>query len=151
PVFGFIRSRGISESDAQDVTQDFMVHVMERSVFSRADPLRGKFRSFLLGALVRFLADQTDRRRAQKRGGTTPHLSLDRDAHGDVFDIAWLPAEGVALFDREWALTILENALERLRHELPTKRLDAFPVLKGFLPGGLQPLAYEDAARQLGL
>ena len=74
PLYRFIRARGYTEPEAQDLTQEFLLHVLEHSTLKSADRLRGRFRSFLCGALVRFLSDQYDRRRALKRGGGVPHL-----------------------------------------------------------------------------
>ena len=70
PLQQFIRSRGYTETEAEDLTQEFLLHLLEHSTLQRAERMRGKFRSFLLGALMRFLADEYDRRRAQKRGAS---------------------------------------------------------------------------------
>jgi len=149
PVHQFVRCRGVSETEAQDLTQDFMMHVLEKSVFSRADRQQGRFRSFLLGALVRFLADKADQRGALKRGGGVQHVSFDSDEHA-----ANTPSAALAdtlVFDREWALAILETALARVRQEYAEARREGeFTVLKGFLPGGTEPPSYEAAAGQLG-
>lgn len=148
PLYQFIRSRGYSETEAQDLTQDFLVHLLEHSTLQRADPLRGRFRSFLLGALVRFLADEYDRRRAQKRGKGAVHLSLDS------LEASALPASdpGATLFDREWALVILEHALQTLKQEFNTRTQSTkFNLLRQFLPGSLQPPPYEGAATELGM
>jgi DNA-directed RNA polymerase specialized sigma24 family protein len=146
PVYLFIRARGVTHAEAQDLTQEFLVHVMERSLFRRADPLQGQFRSFLLGALVRFLGDAADKRNAQKRGGTVPHVSLEQAESS-------LGAQQSALaFDREWALTILENALEKARAEFAQAgREKQFEVLKTFLPGSEGAPPYEAAAVELGV
>ena len=68
PINRFIQARGISASEAEDLTQEFMVHILERSLFLRADRFQGRFRSFLIGALIRFLRDKADQRNALKRG-----------------------------------------------------------------------------------
>src|SRR5262245_37525296 len=107
PLYQFIRARGYSEAEAKDLTQEFLLHLLEHSTLQKADRLRGRFRSFLCGALVRFLWDADDKRRAQKRGGGAAHVELDSAA---VEAQATLP-ENELLFDREWALVILENAL----------------------------------------
>src|SRR5258708_34754295 len=77
PLHKYIRSRGYPEAEAQDLTQGFFLHLLEHATLKKADPLQGRFRSFLLGALVRFLGDQRDRRDAKKRGGGALHLNLD--------------------------------------------------------------------------
>jgi len=148
PLQQFIRSRGYSEVEAQDLTQEFLLHLLEHSTLEKADRLKGRFRSFLLGALVRFLSDEYDRRNAQKRGYHVPHLSVE-EHEGE------LPASSQAdaiSFDREWALVILENALRSLHAELEASgRTEQFAVLRRFLPGSLEAPTYEVAAEQLGL
>ncbi len=152
PVHRFIRARGVSEAEAQDLTQDFIVHLLEKSTFARADRLRGRFRSFLLGALVRFLGDEADRRQAQKRGGAIHHVSFDAAEFKADTEPAMAGDERATLFDREWALTILERALGRVRQEYAgTDRVSEFTVLKNFLPGAAQPPSYAAAAGQIGL
>jgi RNA polymerase sigma-70 factor (ECF subfamily) len=148
PICAFIRSRRLPESDTEDLAHEFLIHLMQKSTFRRADPARGRFRSFLLGSLVRFLSDKTDARMALKRGGAVEHVAL-------IDDRAEAPAssgsEGeVLMFDREWALTILERALMRIREEAgsdPAK----FALLKQFLPGAAEQPTYEEAARRLGV
>lgn len=147
PLHQFIRARGYTETEAQDLTQEFLLHLLEHSTLQKAERSRGKFRSFLLGALVRFLADEYDRRNAQKRGQGAVHLSVEDEAA----DLAALP-EPVTLFDREWALVILENALRGVQEEFEAGGSVArFAVLRHFLPGSLEVPTYEQAAAQLGL
>src|SRR5688572_7575718 len=110
PLNQFIRWRGHTETEAEDLTQEFLLHLLDHSTLQRADRLRGKFRSLLLGALVRFLSDERDRRNAQKRGGQQVHVSLDTDDSDTGRPEAAGTAEEGALFDRAWALTILKSA-----------------------------------------
>jgi len=146
PLYQFVRARGISENEAQDVTQSFMMHLMRHSVFNRADRQQGRFRSFLLGALTRFLGDESDRRNALKRGKGIEHLSLE-GAKRPIEIATPSGLEGTMIFDREWALTIMETALRRLRSEFKESRREAdFEVLKSFLPGGPGVASYETAA-----
>jgi RNA polymerase sigma-70 factor (ECF subfamily) len=148
PVNQFIQYRGYHGAEAEDLTQEFFLHVCQHSTFTRADRMRGRFRSFLLGALVKFLANASDRAHAQKRGGGTPDLRLD-----DI-DEATAPsalAESLAGFDREWATTVLANAMERVRAEYAgTGRGPVFAVLRDFLPGTATPPGYEVAAQGIG-
>ena len=147
PIQQFIRGRGYNETEAEDLTQDFVVHLLEHSTLKRADRLRGRFRSFLLGALVRFLADEYDRRHARKRGSGVAHIGLEDEP---ALAVSSEPAE--ILFDREWALVILENGLHALRQEFETANDPIrFAVLGRFLPGSLDVPTYEEAAAQLGL
>jgi DNA-directed RNA polymerase specialized sigma24 family protein len=148
PLHQFIRARGYTDAEAQDLTQEFILHLIEHSTLQKADRLRGRFRSFLLGALVRFLADEYDRRRAQKRGSGAIHLSLD-DAEGQL---ASSSNYDVSLFDREWALAILENSLRTVQTEFePKLGSSRFALLKSFLPGSLNAPSYEEAAQKLDL
>jgi RNA polymerase sigma-70 factor (ECF subfamily) len=152
PVYQFIRCRGFSDVEAQDLSQEFMLHVLQKSVFERADRFQGRFRSFLIGALIRFLGDMTDRRNALKRGGGMMHVSYDAVVEmGEAGAVASVD-RGTALFDREWALSILEAALNRVRAEYSaTQRNREFAVLQHFLPGGALPPSYETAAGELGM
>lgn len=144
PLKQFIRARGYNEAEAEDLTQEFLLHVLEHSTLKRADREVGRFRSFLLGALSRFLADAYDRRQAQKRGGGVSHISVD-EPNLEV------PAEGNEIaFDREWALVILENALKGVAQEWEGSE-SRFAVLRRFLPGALETPSYEVAATHLKL
>jgi RNA polymerase sigma-70 factor (ECF subfamily) len=148
PLRQLIRSRGYGEAEAEDLTQEFLLHVLEHSTLQRADRQVGRFRSFLLGALMRFLADVYDRRQAQKRGGGVAHISVE--AHAPDLEI---PSErNETIFDREWALVILENALKGVTQEWHGSSSDKrFAVLRRFLPGALETPSYEAAAAQLEL
>ena len=150
PIYRFIRSRQVHAREAEDLTQEFMVHLLEKSLFSRADPLLGRFRSFLLGALVRFLNDVTDKQGAIKRGGGRQHLSLGVDGIPDHRQVVGAP--DTALFDREWGLGILESALQRVRSEYEDRhRQDFFAQLQQFLPGFARRVPYDQAAQELGI
>jgi len=148
PLNHFIRSRGYREAESQDLTQEFLLHLMERSALQRPDRLKGKFRSFLLGALVNFLHDERDHRLAQKRGGNVPHDRFDAGLEEMPADLG----ASAHVFDREWALSILENALSQVRKEFANgSAAERFAVLQRFLPGALEVPSYESAAAQLGL
>src|SRR5262249_49160050 len=112
---------------------------------------QGRFRSFLIGALIRFLADKADQRRALKRGGAAEHVSYDALEFAVQSDgVSASTHEASVVFDREWALAILENSLEGARAEYAhTERPGDFAVLQTFLPGGTDPLTYEAAAARL--
>jgi DNA-directed RNA polymerase specialized sigma24 family protein len=152
PVYGYICWRGLGEGEAEDLTQEFMLHVIETSLFRRADRLRVQFRSFLLGALVRFLWDARDKRNALKRGGGVRHVSTEVWEMAGGPDQPAVAGPGAAVFDREWGLTLLERALECVRARFDEAgRAADFALLKGFLPGGGQDSSYERAAREMGL
>lgn len=146
PIHDFVRFRGFGESEAEDLTQAFLLRLCERSVWKNADAQRGRFRSFLLGALSHFLADELDRRNAEKRGGRVEHVALDRPSSAEPA----VSGSDVAHFDREWALSILEGALAALREE-SLENPGQFAVLARFLPGSLEPISLEEGARLLGL
>jgi RNA polymerase sigma-70 factor (ECF subfamily) len=146
PLYHFIRVRGYNEAEAKDLTQEFLLHLVEHSTLQKADRSRGKFRSFLCGALVRFLADAYDKRQAQKRGGGAPHVELDSAA--EELGASSTPDELV--FDREWAMVILENALRTVEQQFKGAEKD-FAVLRQFLPGSIAVPSYDEAATQLGL
>jgi len=120
PVYAFIRRRGHSRQDAQDLTQDFFfVHLLEKGTLGRADPKRGRFRSFLLGVLEHFLADAAKRAGAAKRGGGCQWVFLDDDSAEDRYRLA--APEGLTaekLFDAQWAGALVEATFARLRCEL---------------------------------
>jgi RNA polymerase sigma factor (sigma-70 family) len=145
PLYQFIRARGYNEAEAKDLTQEFLLHLVEHSTLQKADRSRGKFRSFLCGALVRFLADAYDKRQAQKRGGGAPHVELDV---AEELGASSSPDELV--FDREWAMVILENALRTVEEQYKGAE-NQFAILRQFLPGSIAVPSYEQAATQLGL
>lgn len=146
PINRFVRFRGFNPADADDLTQAFLVRLCQQSVWRRADAQKGRFRSFLLGALAHFLADELDRRATQKRGGGVEHVSLDPESALT----AGLPAKDAEWFDREWALFVTEQALAELAGEW-TDRAESFAVLKNFLPGAGEPMALEAGAMRLGV
>jgi RNA polymerase sigma factor (sigma-70 family) len=153
PVYLFLRRQGIAQHDAQDLTQSFFVQLIENRTYTRADPLRGRFRSFLLGTLKHFLAHARDRDRAQKRGGGTMPVQLDETAISEAEAHAtrcrkW-SADGV--FEREWAAALLHQALDRLAQEYAVARKSAlFEALKAHLTGATAAVPYEEMAKRLG-
>ena len=155
PVYTFIRRRGYSRPDAQDLTQDFFIHLLEKGMLSRADPQRGRFRSFLLGALDHFLAHAAERAAACKRGGGRQIVLLDDETAETQYQLAapeGLTAE--SLFDARWALTLLGYALERLARQYALGYKEAvFEALKGFVALGTSgpESSYEKAAQTLGV
>lgn len=153
PLYAFVRRRIANAADAQDLTQAFFVHLIEKEVLARASPERGRFRSFLLAAVKNFLANELDRARAQKRGGGAALLSLDFAA-GEA-RIGLDPAHHLTaerLFERHWALALLETVTQRLQAEYAaTGRSRLFERLKAALTGERPHDYYRDAAAELGL
>src|SRR5439155_1410551 len=122
PIFAFICRRGYSVPDAQDLTQDFFVMVLEGNLLNLVDPARGRFRSLLLEALRRFLKDASVSRRAQKRGGKVQFVSWD-DWMAEAPSRLSIPQQALEnlpperLFDVRWAATVVERALRGLAEE----------------------------------
>jgi DNA-directed RNA polymerase specialized sigma24 family protein len=152
PVYAFVRRRGHGRQDAQDLTQDFFVHLLEKRTLGRADSQRGRFRSFLLGALDYFLAHAAERARAGKRGGGCQWVFLDDDAAENSYQLA--APEGMTaekVFDARWAATLVEATSARLRSELESEgKGELFEVLQGFLVGE-KDTSYQQVADALSL
>jgi DNA-directed RNA polymerase specialized sigma24 family protein len=150
PVYAFIRRRGYGRQDAQDLTQDFFVFLLEKSTLGRADPQRGRFRNFLLGTLDHFLAPAAERARAQKRGGGSQFVYLDDDAAENCYQLAaGMTAEKI--FETRWTGALIEAALARLRGELlAAGKGQLFDGVQVFLLGG-EDASYQQVAEGLGL
>ena len=119
PAYCYIRGLGHGREDAQDLTQEFFTRLLEKNYVQAAAAEKGKFRSYLLMMLKRFLADQWDRAHRQKRGGGTPTISIDA-VDTEFFRRRELADETTPdrVFDRAWAESLLRQALERLQQEL---------------------------------
>ena len=137
PLYAFVRSRGYSAADAQDLTQAFFARIIETDGFACADRRRGRFRSYLLGALKHFLANEWHRAKAQKRGGRVRFVEWDALDPEARYAAASQPADDPEhLFDREWALETIAAALKALRDEMAQAgKADQFDALKGALTG----------------
>src|SRR5262245_44239316 len=153
PLYAFVRNQGYAEADAEDLTQQFFAWLLESKHLRVADPERGKFRSFLLCRLKHFLSDQRKKDGAQKRGGGQVVLSLDAQSEERRYGLepaTRQPPE--MLFDRRWALTVLEQTVSRLRQEYAEAgRAQLFDELKHFQPGEEASSSYSEAASRLGL
>lgn len=153
PVYAFIRRRGHSRPQAQDLTQDFFVHLLEKDTLGRADPHKGRFRTFLLGALGYFLADAARRQGAHKRGGNLRFVFLD-DSEGAEHQYqlaapAWQTPE--KLFDARWAAALLGAVFTRLREEMAAAGKEGlFIALQGYV-AGVEDSSYQETADALGL
>ena len=155
PVLRFLRREGREEDAARELTQEFFARVLGGGGFDEADPKRGRFRSYLLGALKHFLADQRKRDQRLKRGGGVTAESLDAPATDDeqaslqIADTS-LPAPE-AFFDREWALAVIDRALVVIENEFAAAKGEQFHTLKPWLMGEAPSMSQADAARRLGL
>jgi RNA polymerase sigma factor (sigma-70 family) len=148
PLYAFVRNRGYSSDDAQDLTQSFLARIIGTGGFASANPERGRFRSYLLGAMKHFLANEWHRSQTRRRGGGVTFLQLD--ALTPEARYALEPARSTdpdAGFDREWAQESIARALEQLRAESGARgKGELFEALKGSLTGE-EPPRTETAAR----
>jgi len=153
PVFAFVRRRGHSTDDAQDLTQGFFARLIEKGDIGDADRSRGRFRSFLLTACQHFLANEHDHRVAQKRGGGQVPLSIDVAAAEGRYERALAHAETPErLYDRQWCLTLLEGVLEALRVEYAAAgKAHVFDRLKELLTAGADAGSHAEVARDLAM
>jgi len=149
PLYAFVRYRGHSSDDAQDLTQSFFARLIETGGFASADPERGRFRSYLLGAMKHFLANEWHRGQAQKRGGRVQLVEWDAlGPEARYAGTAREPDDPEHLFDREWALETVDRALEALRHEMvEAGKGEVFETLKCTLTGEDAPPRAETAER----
>lgn len=153
PVQTFIRVALRDDERARDLTQEFFARVLQGGAFDGAEPERGRFRSFLLGAVKHFLSDMRDRDRAQKRGGGVEAVPIvpgtDTSPGFDAPDQNTVVSD--ATFDRQWAFTMLDRALKQLGGELAAAgKVDHFEVLKPWLTGAAAT-PQSEAATRLGL
>lgn len=155
PLYVFARRRGYSPHDAQDLTQGFFLHLLENRTFARADQRRGKFRSFLLACFQNYLSVQAQRARSLKRGGAHEFVFLDSETAESRYELE--PADQLTaqkIFDARWALTLLGEAMTRLRQQYEAQgKLSIFESLKAFVDPAKnrEPLSYEQAANALGV
>lgn len=159
PVELFVRRSRDDADDARDLTHEFFAKVLEGNSLGNADRTRGRFRSYLLGAVKHFLSDHRDRDRALKRGGGDPLLSLDPFSRADdsadlsmsaIADSHGLPPD--AYFDRQWALAVVERAMATLRTEAESAGdLARFEILQHWLVTPSSPDTAIEAAQSLNL
>lgn len=153
PLYAYVRGTGYSREEAEDLTQEFFARLLAHNSVARADPARGRFRSFLLASLKHFLANEWEKARALKRGGGAQLLPLDFDtaetrcaqpiASGDTPDRA---------YDRQWALSLLDAVLGRLRREYrDAGREHMYLGLKDTLGGGRSEIPYRELGVRLDL
>ena len=153
PLYAYVRRRGHTKEDAEDLTQAFFARLLEKNFLAGVDNEKGKFRAFLLAALKHFLANEWDKSQAQKRGGGSLPLSLDWQTADTKFQVAATsePSPDQA-FDREWALALLAKVIERLESECAAEgKAKIFAQLKRFLTAGTGGAAQSEVAKTLGL
>jgi DNA-directed RNA polymerase specialized sigma24 family protein len=152
PLYSYIRRRGYTAPEAQDLTQSFFQHLLEKNSFQYAERERGKFRSFLLASLNHFLSNEWDREQAQKRGGHLQIVSLEEIASlEDRYSPESVPTPE-KLFERQWALLLLDRVLMRLAGEFEAAgKKGLFEHLKAFLTMSDGRVPYNKAAAELGM
>jgi DNA-directed RNA polymerase specialized sigma24 family protein len=153
PIYALIRRKGYETDAALDLTQDYFARLLERGTVAAADPVKGRFRSFLLADCTFFLADRRDRDRALKRGGGRPVLSIDaRDAEGRFLREPSHEQTPERLFERDWALALIARVFDRLeRHYAETGRFQLFRSLKPLVSSHTDVASRAAAAAELGV
>jgi RNA polymerase sigma factor (sigma-70 family) len=156
PLYSFVRSRGYTVYDAQDLTQSFFAYLIERKIYARVDRHKGRFRSFLLVSLKNFLADVSDRERTLKRGGGQNLLPLHEEQIKEaesIFQNHRTASTEDLIFDRSWAEALVASGLERLSADYKSEaKKKLFNELRVFLAGCAgRPPTYADLAHRLDM
>jgi RNA polymerase sigma factor (sigma-70 family) len=156
PLYSFVRSRGYTVHDAQDLTQSFFAYLLEHKIYARVERQKGKFRSFLLASLKNFLAHASDREQTLKRGGGQEFLPLHEEQVKEaesLFQTHSTASSEDRLFDRGWAEALIAAALERLSADYKGESKEKlFNELRIFVAGGAGPLpTYAELADRLGI
>jgi RNA polymerase sigma-70 factor (ECF subfamily) len=153
PVYAFLRRKGTLPGEAADLTQAFLAEVMQPGNLARADRTRGKFRNYLLGALDKHLANQWDKVNAQKRKPQDGFVSInEEDAEGRFLHEPVTNESPDRAFDRIWALTVLQQAMQELETYYSSRdKAGLFQKLRVFIEDDKKALSYEQAAEQCGM
>jgi len=153
PLYAYVRRKGYSPPDAEDLTQAFFARVLEEHFVAAADKEKGRFRSFLLTRLNHFLADEWDRLQAQKRGGGQRLIPLEGGTAETRYQIEPAdPRSPDKLFEYRWAVTLLERVFERLRQEYEKNSKAAlFGELQGCLTQARAAVPYAEVGARMGL
>lgn len=153
PVYAFIRRKGYSREESEDLSQAFFTRVLEYRTLAAARRERGKFRSFLLASVTNFLANEWDRSQAQKRGGASTTLSFDFDTGEESYHREpYHELTPEAVFERQWAMALLDRVLGRQREEYARRDQTAqFDLLKVFLTGDENRGSYHRLAANLDM
>lgn len=153
PLYGFVRRRGHSEHDALDLTQGFFQHVLEKGAIGAADRERGRFRSFLLGALKNYLANAQAHQKRKKRGGGVVTESLDlRDAEGQLIHQPIDEDSPDKEFHRRWAVTVLDRVLAEMQQQYEAEgKGELFAAVKCYLSIDSDQHPYAHVAKQFDM
>jgi RNA polymerase sigma-70 factor (ECF subfamily) len=143
PLYMFVRRLGYSHDEAEDLTQSFIVRLLEKDALNAFQQVRGRFRSFLLASLKNFLANERDAGRRLKRGGAAESLPISQTELADV-------ATPERIFEKQWALALVNRVVSKLRGEFEREgKGERFDKLRGCLTGDDARLPYREIARQL--
>ncbi len=154
PLYAFLRRQGRASSDAQDLTQGFFVHLLEHDTLSRASREKGRLRTFLLGSLQHFLANEYDHKNRLKRGGGVQVVSMDEHlAEAEALMTASSSGEEDSVFDQNWAATLMSQAWEHLEKAFVAEgKRGLFEEFKPFVVGSMAvPPSQEEVAARLGI
>ena len=153
PLYAFIRRKGHSPLDAQDLTQAFFARLLEKNYVAQADRERGRFRTYLLAALTHFLADEWDKTRRLKRGGGREVLSFDAASAEERYRLEPIdPLDAAKLYERRWVTTLFDQVLARLEQEFrDSGKGGLFDGLKSSLLADDSALSHAELGAQLGL
>lgn len=152
PLYAFVRRRGADRPEAEDLTQAFFAHLLDKETLKKADRHKGKFRTFLLASLTNFLANEWDKRQTLKRGGGHQIMSLHEVAEELYGREPAEPQTPGKLFDRRWALLLVETVLARLKEDYAAQnKAELFTKLEPGLTGELDAGWYAGRAAELGM
>jgi len=153
PLYAFIRRKGHSPHDAQDLTQAFFARLLEKNYVAQADRERGRFRTYLLAALTHFLADEWDKARRLKRGGGREFVSFDAASAEERYRLEPIDQlDAAKLYERRWVTTLFDQVLARLEQEFrDSDKRELFDCLKSSLLADSDSPSYAVLGRRLGL
>jgi RNA polymerase sigma-70 factor (ECF subfamily) len=153
PLYAFVRRHGFSPQDAEDLTQDFFARILDKEMLAGVGPEKGRFRTFLLVCLKRFMVNERERLGAAKRGGGRKPLSLNADeAERQYALVPSTSATPEQAFQRRWAMTLLEHALQKLADEFATRGKEKlFNYLKVYLAADQAAPTYAEMAGRMGI
>lgn len=155
PLYSFVRRRGYSPADAQDLVQEFFTRLLQHRIYEQSDSAKGKFRTFLLAALKNYIADHHDKENTLKRGGRSDFVFLDGeiDAAERLCDSATeMILDEERHYEQRWAATLVSRALEGLRSDFQARsKAEIFAKLEPFVRGGESLPKQEDVAQQLSI
>ena len=153
PIYAFVRHIGHDPDEALDLTQGYFERLLEKDFLRSVDPRAGRFRSFVLVSVKHHISHERERSRAQKRGGRAIQLSLDADEAERRYRAQAVDYETPErTFERRWAITVLDRAMERVRDGYASRgKLDEFDELKPMLTGTPEPGHYHDLAVRLAV